>query len=218
MAGTKINNFSESDKNLTALMATEQAMTIGHFAISLSEMETAVYPVIKAGSIIEVGGSLYNFTSDETIINQAVDGKTYVKLIPSESGLTAVLTNTAPVWSAAKRGWYGEGTSAGHRYIATLIKSGTLYTNKKYLTLENRDRFKESKTSSGYSTGLSTFTVNVVFSGIVSAITSFSYDIEYRFGLTSISGIGTSNTLTFTFLAETAIDTGFSIFVEAEIL
>lgn len=178
MAGIKINNFSETNKNLTALMATEQAMTIGHFALSLSEMESTGYPVIKAGSIIEIGGSLYHFTSDETITNTlTTDGKSYIKLVPSESGLTATTTTTAPIWSPEKRGWYGIGASVGHRYICKMSKVGTSYTAKLYYDREALPMRVETKTFRAYipSAG-NTNSITVTFSNNVKSILSINME------------------------------------------
>jgi hypothetical protein len=130
MAGVKIDNFSTSDVNLTAIMDTLQATRQGHFRLSLTEMDTTTEPKIAAGSIIDLNGSLVYFDADETIGGTATDGTLYVKLIYSSSTVTAEYTSTAPTFDTSKNGWYGTTTSAGHRYIAKMIKSGTSYTGK----------------------------------------------------------------------------------------
>ena len=42
----------------------------------------------------------------------------------------AAFSNSTPVWSGTKHGYYGTGASANHRYIGSMVKSGSSYTNK----------------------------------------------------------------------------------------
>lgn len=130
MSGIKLDNFSTSDVNLTAIMSTAQAMRNGHFALSLTEMDSTTIPKIAAGSIIDLNGQLIYFDADETISGTPVDGVTYIKLIYSSGTVTAEWTSTAPEFDNSKNGWYGTSTSYGHRYITKIIKSSSSYTGK----------------------------------------------------------------------------------------
>jgi len=130
MSGIKIDNFSTSDVNLTAIMATAQAMRQGHFKLSLTEMDTTTIPKIAAGSIVDLNGSLVYFDADEVIGGTPVDGVTYIKLIYSGGVVTTEWTATAPSFNSSKNGWYGVSTNSGHRYISKMIKSTASYTGK----------------------------------------------------------------------------------------
>ncbi|MDD4689079.1 MAG: hypothetical protein PHE51_04955 [Eubacteriales bacterium] len=128
MAGTKINNFSTVDVNLTAMMTTETALYKGLFKLSLTDFDTAVRPEIAAGSVIDLNGSLYKFDTQTAATVTPADGVVYMKVIPSSSTASVIFTVTAPTWSDSKQGWYESGTS--NRYIAKMIKSGTDYSCK----------------------------------------------------------------------------------------
>lgn len=168
MAGVKIDNFSTSDVNLTAIMDTLQATRQGHFRLSLTEMDTTTEPKIAAGSIIDLNGSLVYFDADETIGGTATDGTLYVKLIYSSSTVTAEYTSTAPTFDTSKNGWYGTGASAGHRYIAKMIKASTSYTGKMLYDF----------THVKYNYEIQTATYTGSWSGTKIATLTFSSDIQ----------------------------------------
>lgn len=130
MAGSKVNEYGIADVNLTALMASVDAQRIGYFAADLTEYTTTTVPKVASGSKLDVNGALYKFDSDETITGSPSDGNVWIKVIPAGSSITAVFTNTEPVWSSSKHGWYGESGSENHRYIASMIKDGSEYRNK----------------------------------------------------------------------------------------
>ena len=130
MAGSKVNEYGIADVNLTALMTSVDAQRIGYFAADFTQYTTTTVPKVASGSKIEVNGALYKFDSDETITGTPSDGNTWVKVIPAGDSITAVFTNTEPVWSSSKHGWYGEAGSENHRYIGSMIKDSTEYRNK----------------------------------------------------------------------------------------
>jgi len=99
--------------------------------ISLTNFANTSAPQIAAGSVIEVGGSLYVFSSNETISGWTSIGNNtdcYVKLTPGASSVTASYTTSAPTWSDAKQGWY----DGNDRYIAGLHRgaSSAVYADK----------------------------------------------------------------------------------------
>lgn len=68
-------------------------------------------PAVAEGSIIEVGGSLYQADGDTALTDEAglSDGTCHIKLVPAVDGLTVTptLTNDSiPTWDATKSGWY----------------------------------------------------------------------------------------------------------------
>jgi hypothetical protein len=135
MAINQLNDYSVGDASIDGVMVTLDATRRGHMALTLTQMDTNVVPAIAAGSVVEVGGALFEFTTDEALTGSPSDGTVYIKLVPSGSAptitLTPTMTNTAPVWVDAKQGWYGETTSATHRYVARMYKISTAYYGKK---------------------------------------------------------------------------------------
>lgn len=182
MAGVKIDNFSTSDVNLTAIMDTLQATRQGHFRLSLTEIDTTTEPEIAAGSIIDLNGSLVYFDADEAIGGTASDGIVYVKLIYSSGAVTAEYTSTAPTFDTSKNGWYGMGASAGHRYVAKMIKADASYTGKMYYDSANMPysyEIQEAHFSGNWNNG-ETKTITLTYTNSVVGITFFSYQRFYN--------------------------------------
>jgi hypothetical protein len=94
----------------------------GKHGVSLTNYNTnGSAPQIASGSWAEVAGSMYAWDSAETISGSLTDDSiNYIKLVPSGSGdsaiVTATWTTTFPTWSDSYLGWY-DGTS---RYIAAV--------------------------------------------------------------------------------------------------
>ena len=97
---------------------------LGFINLNLTELTTTTEPDIAAGSVVEVGGSLYSFTADETPSGWAGisnDTQVYIKLSPGTSDVTSSFTDTAPTYSDAKGGWY----SGNDRYVARVYKNAS---------------------------------------------------------------------------------------------
>ena len=92
-------------------------------------------PAIAEGSIIEVGGSLYQADADTALTPEGgiIDGTVHIKLVPgagSPDPLTVVptLTNDViPAWDAVKGGWYD---STDKFLPFEITKASAIYTNK----------------------------------------------------------------------------------------
>lgn len=151
MAGTEINLYGVGDVNLTALMNTVDSQRVTYHALSLTNYDNDLEPAIAAGSFIEVGGTLFSFGVELAITGWAGIGNdtpAYIKLVPagtSPDTVTAIFTDTAPVWSDAKQGWYGTAAAANHRYVAGLYRDDAASYDDKWL-YEGRGR-----SSDGYS-------------------------------------------------------------------
>jgi len=110
----------------------------GYFGLSMSGMLTTSAPTIIAGSVIEIGGTLYLYSTDTGISTAswnaiATGSNTYVELTASGTALAATYTDNVPVWREDYNGWYH---SAGSqvRVIAGVYKAATAeYYNKYYL-------------------------------------------------------------------------------------
>ena len=135
--GTLINNYSQLDSNILEMQLTLDQTRKGKHDVGLTNYDTTAEPQIAAGSVIEVNGGLYKFTSNETILDTegVSDGTVYIMIVPATGSCTAEYTNTAPTWDDGKQGWYGTASTAGYRYLEFVItKSSTLYSNKSTYT------------------------------------------------------------------------------------
>ena len=114
MATDKINNYSIGDNNFESVMLTlDQAFRNKHDCYSFSAT------ALKAGSVIEINGSLYPVTQDMTLPDMT--SNKYLMAVPTSAGtFTLLATSTAPTWSDAKQGFYGTSITANYKYIAVL--------------------------------------------------------------------------------------------------
>ena len=120
MATDKINNYSIGDNNFESVMLTlDRSFRNKHDCYSFSAT------ALKAGSVIEINGSLYPVTQDVTLPDMT--SKKYLMAVPSSAGtFTLLATSIAPTWSDSKQGFYGTSTTANYKYIA--VKEGsTIY-------------------------------------------------------------------------------------------
>ena len=105
---------------------------LGFQAISLTEFATSAQSLIAAGSKIEIGGAYFTFSGNETPNASSwtaigTGNVAYIGLTPTGSAgsqvLTAAYSDTAPVWSTSKQGWYASAASIA-RYIGGVYKAG----------------------------------------------------------------------------------------------
>ncbi len=112
---------------------------LGKQAISLTHYDDNLEPQIAAGSVVEIGSALFEFSALESITGWAGisnNSDVYIKLTVSGASVTASFTIAAPTWDTAKQGWY----SGAERYIAYLRKDGSgLYTRKLLLLLPGKE-------------------------------------------------------------------------------
>lgn len=121
MAIVKYKAYAVGDSNIDNLGAYVNALGLYKEKISFTNESTANKPVISVGSLIEISGDVYVFTSDTTPSGE-VDGSStpknaYIRCTPSGSSLTIEMTDTAPVYNTALQGWYGTGAYSGAKYI-----------------------------------------------------------------------------------------------------
>ncbi len=141
MAGTEINLYGIGDVDLTAMMNTIDLQRVTFQGLSLTNYDNTALPAIAAGSLVEVGGTLFKFGVELAITGWgaiANDTPAYIKLVPAGTTpdtVTAEFTDTAPTWSDTKQGWYGTAADANHRYIGGLHRvDAATYYNKYLIT------------------------------------------------------------------------------------
>ncbi len=65
--------------------------------------------VVQEGSLIEVGGAMYEYTADEVISGYAglaTSNQAYIYVTASGSAIATSFSATAPAWDETKHGWY----------------------------------------------------------------------------------------------------------------
>jgi len=131
MAGSKINDYAIGDSNIQTVMLTLDKTFKGQHQVSLTNYDTTAESQVAAGSVIEIGGALYKFDSNESITGSPSDGTVYIMAVPAGDSVTCAYTNTAPTWSDSKQGWYGTGATVNNRYLEfKLKKTGGDWTEK----------------------------------------------------------------------------------------
>ena len=109
---------------------------LGYNGITLTNFPDATSaPAIASGSKVEVNTALYFFGSEESISNWASvgsDAAGFIKLTIAGTAVTASFTETAPIWSESKQGYYATAAST-ERYIGGLWKATTTVYQDKWL-------------------------------------------------------------------------------------
>lgn len=120
---------------ITTVASQIEAQRLGYQAISLSNFTHATAECqIHEGSKVEIGGALYQFTSDEAISGFAsitVSTDAYIYLAVSGTSVTAGWSETAPTWSETKQGWYNAGET--QRCIGGCYKDASSNYVRKWL-------------------------------------------------------------------------------------
>ena len=88
---------------------------LGYQAVSLTNMTTSAESLIAAGSKVEIASAFFTFSGDETPNASSwtacgAGNTCYITVIPAGTAgsqtVTAEYTDTAPIWSTSKQGWY----------------------------------------------------------------------------------------------------------------
>ena len=107
-----------------------QTERIGHQAISLTHFSDLLECKIAAGSVVEIGGALFEAAADEAGTGwSGIANSSQVHMKLTVTGATAAMsfTTAAPTYSTSKQGWY----VGLDRYIGGLYKdSGGNYSGK----------------------------------------------------------------------------------------
>lgn len=144
MAGARVNNYSPSTANLTSVMATLDQTRIGFMDFEIDNRNASTSISIDPYSIIECGGSMFQFSTLEPISTTTIASTVaymplYVKLSPTSSQITAELSTKTPVWRNDYKGWY-ESTSDMYRYITRFcVDNGSIYHTSK---LKDKNMFE----------------------------------------------------------------------------
>ena len=98
---------------------------LGFNGVSLTNIDNFNAPSIASGSVVELSGSIYSITSDESITGTASAGINYIYLLSDGSAFE--YSSTEPTWSNAKCGWYNV---TNDRCVASFALDGSDYREK----------------------------------------------------------------------------------------
>ena len=97
----------------------------GYNGISLTNYNSQTLDAaIAQGSVVEIGGALYEFTTDETLTGfsgLSNRSRAFLELTASGATVTGAWTATVPTWDDDKQGWY----TTTKRVVATAWKDGS---------------------------------------------------------------------------------------------
>ena len=170
MAGYRVNNYDTSTADITSLMETIDATRTGYIALSLTEYDSTVVPAIAGGSLVEVAGSLFRFSTTEAISTTGVTSTAaqmyYIRLVPTSSQCSAQFSTTASAWREDLQGYY-HSTTSNNRVVGGTYFTGADYTGKTiYIVNDIRRQSFVSGSASGailsaVADAVSTITVNM---------------------------------------------------------
>ena len=133
MAGYRVNNYDTSTANITSLMETIDATRTGYIALSLTEYDSTARPEIAGGSLVEVAGALFRFSTTEAISTSGVTSTAaqmyYIRLVPTSSQCSAQFSTTASAWREDFQGYY-HSTTSNNRVVGATYFTGADYTGK----------------------------------------------------------------------------------------
>lgn len=147
-----------------------ETQRLGYTGISLTNMLNSTEPLVSSGSVIEIGGSLYEFNSN-TDIDPAgglsgISNGNMVWMYINASTLSSVVTTTEPIWSEEKQAWYD--STETHRYYGCMFKNSSgNYTNKQII--EGRIWKPEIFITDNYTISDEFINMKIILDGSVSA-------------------------------------------------
>jgi hypothetical protein len=151
----------------------------GFIALGLTNTNTTGAPQIANGSRVEVGGSLYKCTADETIGGTPETGVNYVYCVPGTTTASFTYSAAAPAWNSVKGGWY----NGNNRAVAKFYYTGGQYNGKVVLDSYNAIRAVNTEQSIPTTGGEQEIT------GAVNQVLSTTLDVgAYRYEIRAGKG------------------------------
>ena len=119
--------------NLVTVAVTQiEEQRKGYNGVTLTQFANdTTEPQIAAGSIVEIAGSLYEFSGAEAITGFAGIGngnQTYIEVTASGATASAAFSTTAPTWATDKQGYCNGGPSAAVLRTAAGTPQTSSYT------------------------------------------------------------------------------------------
>ena len=177
MTASLLNNYSPSTAVLDNVMSAVDDETLGIISLSVTNYNSTMRPALCSGSIVEVSGNLFEFSTENTISTSGITSTAacdyYIKLVPSSSECSAQFSTVVPAWRTDYQGYYENSTSV-NRVVGEMYFDGVDYIDKRLyygrgvMKLQYVYGFL-STTLSG-STTISTYTIPM--SGYIRSVTN----------------------------------------------
>lgn len=202
MGAIRINSYSPSTDTLDGVINTASYEYIGAGAISITNYDSTIRPALAAGSIVDVAGNLFEFSTENAISTAGVTSTAacyyYIQLIPSSSECSVQFSTVTPTWRIDYQGYYENSTSV-NRVIGETYFTGIDYVDKNiYFSRGVMEKdYVSGYSSFTFSGGLST-TLIVNVDGYIRELTSVR--IPFRSLATGGSPIVTSYVVYSTFV------------------
>lgn len=153
--GEKLNEYGSTNTSLTNIMAVLDAQRTGLHEVSLTEYASTSRPLVAAGSYLEIAGSLFEFSTNESASSSGITSTVamtyWIEALPTSSLVSVSFSSSAPVWRTDYNGFY-RSTTSNNRYIQFgLTFDGTDYTDKFNYIMYNNSTIRSYAGSTLYS-------------------------------------------------------------------
>lgn len=136
MSGSRSNTYSPSTDVLDNVIGVIDYSLAGVMSITLTNYHSSTLPLIQAGSVVEVAGDIFEFSTENAISTTGIGSTAscdyYIKLVPLSSECSAQFSTVIPTWRTDYQGYY-ENSTSNHRYIGKTAFDGVSYTQKSLL-------------------------------------------------------------------------------------
>lgn len=118
----------------------------GYNGVSLTNFDNTSEPQIAVGSVVEVGGSIFEVqSSDEPITGwSGISNDTAVYIYIDSLG-AASFSSASPIWNTARQGWY----NSNDRAVAGVYKVDASTYQDKYIFYNSTDPSKDKYSGAG---------------------------------------------------------------------
>ena len=181
MAVNKVGAFAPGDVNFNNIMKWVNYNAYGRDRVSLTNWTTGGRPQVAKGSFIEIGGSLYEVTSDEAISGTPSDGYVYILAKVTGESLSFEFTTSVSAWDSAKFGYY---SGNNKMLLFRMTKSGSSFSGKNQFDPDRRFNNMNLVETQTWESGVVTLGNNV--NEIFDAVFTFSSEVK---GIASIQSV-----------------------------
>jgi len=130
-------SYSEGDKAWFAtFLARCERQSKGYIGLSLTNFITSTVCAIAEGSVLEINGAVFIFSSDTSISGAIATGLNYIVCSVTGTTAEAYWTSTVGSYDIAKQGFY----TGSERYVGECYYDGASYESKQEYNGANKTR------------------------------------------------------------------------------
>lgn len=221
MSAIRVNIYSPSTSILDNVISATDDGFVGALALSLTNYTSTSRPSVASGSMAEVAGNLFEFSTENAISTTGVTSTAacdyYVNLVPSSSECSAQFSTVVPTWRTDYQGYYENSTSV-NRVVGEMYFNGADYIDKKlyYARGVMKLSYCNGISYSSVADSFSPSTIVVSMDGYVREVVSIQYggiyQLQYYLSSYTVQSTTVTVILTSPGVASTATSHG-SVFV-----